>query len=140
MRAVLDTNVWLRGILSASSASGQVIAALVDGRFALVTSEPLLEEVADVLARPELRRKYKKLTPENVARVLDLQRLQGDVVAIPGTLRLCRDPKDDKFIETALHGRAEVIVSYDDDLLTTPIPGIQIVRADLFLRLLNTPP
>jgi uncharacterized protein len=139
MRVVLDTNVWLRGILSASSASGQVIAALVDDRFALVTSEPLLEAVADVLARPELRRKYKKLTPENVGRVMDLQRLQGDLVAIPGTLRLCRDPKDDMFIETALHGSAEVIVSYDDDLLSTPIPGIQVVRAELFLTMLSTP-
>ncbi len=48
---------------------------------------------------------------------------------------MCRDPDDDKFLELALSGDADVIVSGDDDLLVLhPFRGIPILSCDAFLE------
>ena len=50
----------------------------------------------------------------------------------------CRDPKDDKFLEVAISGQADVIVSGDEDLLTmNPFPGIPIITPRAFLHMLD---
>jgi len=47
----------------------------------------------------------------------------------------CRDPKDDKFLELALNGRADVIVTGDADLVAlNPWRGIEIVTALDYLQ------
>jgi putative PIN family toxin of toxin-antitoxin system len=105
-------------------------------RFTLVTSEPLLEELADVLARPITVRKCR-ITPEQADHFLTSMRLLAEMVPTTGTQHFCRDPDDDMFIETAIAGHADVIISQDDDLLAMRIPGIQVLTAGEFLRLLN---
>jgi hypothetical protein len=53
-------------------------------------------------------------------------------------LSICRDPKDDKFLELAVAGKADVIVSGDDDLLVLdPFREIRIVPARAFLQMLD---
>lgn len=42
--------------------------------------------------------------------------MRAALVFPPGNLRLCRDPDDDIVIETAVIGRADVVVTRDDDL------------------------
>ena len=50
----------------------------------------------------------------------------------------CRDPKDDKFLEVAISGQADVIVSGDEDLLTmNPFSGIPIITPRAFLHMLD---
>jgi putative PIN family toxin of toxin-antitoxin system len=49
-------------------------------------------------------------------------------VDIPFPIRACRDPRDDKFLEVAVHGRADLIVTGDTDLLALhPFRGISIL-------------
>jgi predicted nucleic acid-binding protein len=53
---------------------------------------------------------------------------------------LVRDPKDDKFLQVAVAGKADVIVSGDEDLLVLhPFSGIPILRPAAFLRMLDAP-
>ena len=66
MRAVVDTSVWVSAILNPSGPPARILEALEDGRFSLVVSEPLLTELAEVISRPRLVRRYK-LTPEKTA-------------------------------------------------------------------------
>jgi putative PIN family toxin of toxin-antitoxin system len=140
VRAVLDTNVSLRGFFRATSAPGRVIAALVDNRLTLVSSEPLLAELQDVLSRPKVRSKYGA-TQEDADEFIALLRDQADMVSITGASQGCRDPKDDAFIETALAGRADVIVSEDRDLLdmtaSGQLVGVRVLTALQFLRELD---
>jgi predicted nucleic acid-binding protein len=50
----------------------------------------------------------------------------------------CHDPKDDKFLEVAVAGRADVIVSGNEDLLTLhPFDTIPIVSPATFLQMLD---
>ena len=115
MRAVVDTNVWISALLNPAGAPAAVRIALRQGRFSLVSSDPLLAEVATVLARPRFARRYG-ITPADVAALVALLRERAEVVPVSGSLHLCRDPDDDTVIETALNGHADALVTRDDDL------------------------
>jgi predicted nucleic acid-binding protein len=52
----------------------------------------------------------------------------------------CRDPEDDKLIETALVGKADALVTQDNDHLTMMVPGLVIVTAFDFVGLLESLP
>ena len=59
----------------------------------------------------------------------------AELVPITERVRVCRDPKDDKFLELAVNGRADVIVSGDADLLAlSAFQGIPILTPALFAR------
>ncbi len=55
-------------------------------------------------------------------------------VEITTYIRACRDPKDDKILELAVSGKASVVLSGDNDLLSMgSFRGIPILRAAQFL-------
>ena len=57
-----------------------------------------------------------------------------EIVEVVQVVRACRDPKDDKFLEVAVNGRADVIVSDDGDLLAlNPFRGIAILAPSAYL-------
>lgn len=59
----------------------------------------------------------------------------AELVSITERIGACRDPKDDKFLELAVNGHADLIVSGDTDLLTlNPFRGIQIVTPATFVQ------
>jgi uncharacterized protein len=57
MRALIDTNRWISALLNPAGAPARTLAALQAERFALVTSEPVLDDVERVLARPRITRR-----------------------------------------------------------------------------------
>lgn len=116
LRAVIDTNVWISGLLTRSGPPARVREAFQAGRFTLVTSAPLLDELAAVLHRPRLRDHYG-VTPRDAAEYVALLRQRAVLVPVDGNLRLCRDPDDDLLVETAIAGRAQALVTGDGDLL-----------------------
>ncbi|MEI6310336.1 MAG: putative toxin-antitoxin system toxin component, PIN family [bacterium] len=87
-----------------------------DGRLTIIYSTPILVEVIDVLGRSPFRAKYH-IQPEDITDLVNLIRLRGELVTPQRQVSACRDPKDNKFLEAALAGGAEAIVSGDDDLL-----------------------
>jgi uncharacterized protein len=115
VRAVVDTNVWVSALLNPAGPPAAVRTALQRDQFTLVTSEPLLAELAAVLARPRFAQRYG-VTPDDIATLIALLRERAEVVPVTGDVRLCRDPDDDVVIETAFNGRADALVSRDDDL------------------------
>ena len=116
MRVVFDTNVIVSGLMLLGSPPRRAFDAARQ-RGHLLVSEATLEELDDVLRRPKL-----------VGYVSEDQRLEflaayirdAEDVVVAIRLRECRDPKDDKFLELAIEGRATHIVSGDQDRLTCP--------------------
>ena len=93
----------------------------------------MLVEMIDVIGRPHFRNKYH-IEPEDITALINLIRLRGELVVPSQTIVACRDPKDDKFLEAALAGNADCIVSGDADLLIlTPFENIPILRPAEFL-------
>ena len=114
-RVVVDTNVWVSAALNPSGHPAQVLTALATRRFTLLVSQPMLAELREVLLRPRLTRKYH-LTEAAVDEFVALLRERAQEVSVDGSVKICRDPDDDVIIETALRGRAEVLVTRDDDM------------------------
>ena len=112
-RIVVDTNVLVSRLILPESVPAQALRrAELEAR--LLVSEATMYELADILSSPKLDR-YVSLED----RKSFVQRLGqiAEFVPIIQLARECRDPKDDKFLEVALNGRADVIITGDADLL-----------------------
>jgi uncharacterized protein len=113
--AVIDTNVWTSAVINPAGRPARVFEAYKAGWFELVTSDPLTEELADVLSRPKVARKHGR-HPGRAKELAETIQEGAVVVEVSGEVALCRDPDDDAVIETALKGGAHVLVTRDDDL------------------------
>lgn len=137
IRAVIDSSIVVRAVLKPLGTVGPVLDALEEKRYKFLYSEATLEEVVEVLARPRLRRRFP-LRGRDPQTVVDLLVLRGEAVEPRRRWRVCRDPKDDKFLDVAVAGHADALVSGDEDLLVLhPFEGIPIVQPAGFLAMLG---
>lgn len=136
MRVVVDTGILVSALIRPKGTIGDVLLALRNGRFTAIYSTPMMLEVAEVLSRPNIQKKYH-IHPGDIEALINLVRLRGELVIPKKTVTACRDPKDNKFLEAALAGEADVIVTGDDDLLVLhPFEGVDILQpAELLDRL-----
>ena len=112
---VIDTNVWVSAFLNRTGFPARIKDAWVNGKFEIAVSTPLLHEISEVLHRPRLKNKYG-LTEDEITQFVELILRRAVLVTITGTLKLCRDERDDIFLETAIVAGAECLISRDDDL------------------------
>lgn len=111
-RIVVDTNIWIR-ILLAGPVTLPVLDAWSEGLFKVVLSQPLLDELDEVWQRPRLK---KRIPEQRASQLLRQLRFRGEMVTLSTIPPRCRDPKDHPVLATAIDGRADAIVSGDDDL------------------------
>lgn len=129
---VFDVNVLISAALSARSVPGLALKqAQAIGQ--VFVSSTIWAELEEVLARPRLE---KYLSPDDRRRFL-LALSQAVSFAEPTiSLQVCRDPKDDRYLELAVSLQSACIVSGDRDLLVlNPFQGIQIMKPRDFLNL-----
>ena len=113
IKAVIDTNVLVSGLLG-SSLSRAIVQAWLDGRFTLVLSSQLVDELQDVLSRPKLAR----YIDSQMQRILLSSFITHAEFIIPAEdINLCRDPKDNIFLSAAASGHVNYLVTRDNDFL-----------------------
>ncbi len=123
MRAVLDTNVLISAVIFPNSIPRQAVRKSLHHGIVLF-SDPTMNELKTVLFRSKIDRYVSR--EERAIFLAQLERV-AEMVPTIQIVRECRDAKDDKFLEVALNGRADVIVTGDADLLTmNPWRGIAI--------------
>src|SRR5262249_7819656 len=129
-RIVVDTNVLVSRLLVADSTPAQAVRVARRNGLLLV-SDATMYELAEVLNREKLDR---YVTLKDRRRFLrELARI-AEFVPIIQVIRECRDPEDDKFLEVAVNGRADTIITGDEDLLALhPWRGISIVTPAVYL-------
>ncbi len=133
-RYVFDTNVIVSALLFAQSTSGRSLKiALNQG--ALLLSEAVVEELEEVLRRDRFDRYVKRETREEFLQSL-IQ--SATFIEIIMHIEICRDPKDDQYLELAVNGKADCIISGDADLIVlSPFRGIDILPPHEFLMTLD---
>jgi putative PIN family toxin of toxin-antitoxin system len=130
MRVVVDTNVFISAALKERSLPSDAVR-LVAERHALLKSIATEQELFFTIARPRLA----PLIPPRFRDWLREIMAAAESVQIAEQIAACRDPKDDKFLELAVNGRADLIVSGDSDLIDLrTFRGVSIVTAADFLR------
>lgn len=123
-RIVVDTNALISRLLLPQSVPGKAVRKATDS-CQLLVSEATLAELADVLARRKFASYVSVQDRQQFIR--SLGRI-AEMVPVIHTIRACRDPKDDKFLELAVNGGASLIVTGDQDLLAlNPFRKIAIV-------------
>jgi putative PIN family toxin of toxin-antitoxin system len=129
-RVVLDTNVLISGLLSTTSTPARAVErAISDGQ--LLASTATLRELMTKLLSP----KFDRYVPRERRDAL-LLRLAPliEIVEVVQRVQASRDPDDDKFLEVAINGRADVVVSGDGDLLDlNPFRGIAILAPAAYM-------
>ena len=140
MKAVLDTNVVVSGIIKEEGPAGQILRLLIqDRKFISITSLDILAEIREVLPRPKIR-KYHGWTNEQLDAFVTFLYAQSVVTEGKLAVKIARDPQDDKFLACATEGTADYLVSGDEDLLQIKVyEGTQIVSPADFLDILQSP-
>ncbi|MBI3988170.1 MAG: putative toxin-antitoxin system toxin component, PIN family [candidate division NC10 bacterium] len=140
---LVDTNVWVSALLNPSGPPAQLKNAWVDGLFDVIVCLPVLEEIADVLQRPRIQRKYK-IHKHEIVQYLRLITGRAILVPVTGTVTGCRDPDDNLLLEAAITGGAKYLVTRDDDLkrdldliLQMRQHGVRVVSVSQFLKTLR---
>jgi putative PIN family toxin of toxin-antitoxin system len=134
MRLVVDTNVFV-SILIRPGQTLSAFAEYLDRACVILYSTDTLTELVDILRR----RKFAAYTSaEEVAAFVEWVINTGELVATEGIAVACRDPKDEKFVAVALAGRADYLISGDQDLLVLGRVGsTPIVSPAALLALVN---
>lgn len=137
MRAVVDTNILIRALIKPRGTVGPVLTHLAEGKYVIVYSEPLLDELIAKLVLPRIRIKYA-IDDQTVETTVALLALRGELVHPTRRVQVCRDPQDDMLIEAALAGNAEYLVTGDEDLLVLKkYETVRIVTPRVFLAALQ---
>ena len=129
-RLVIDANVIVSSVLSVQGKARQALNLAVANGIVLMSNDTFAE-LSEVL----LRSKFDQYS-NRAKREAFLDQLLGlvEFVEIIEQIDECRDPKDNKYLELAVSGEADLIVTGDDDLLVLhPFRQISIVRIQAFL-------
>jgi putative PIN family toxin of toxin-antitoxin system len=129
-RLVLDTNVVVSGMLFPGAAPER--ALMKAQSHPILASEATLLELVEVMSRT----RFDRYVEAEVRRQLVAAYMNAcETVEIASSIRACRDRRDDKFLEVAVDGRAELIVTGDLDLLALhPFRGIAILTPSDYLE------
>lgn len=114
MRAALDPNIIVSGLLFPKGSPARVLNAWQEGRFSLIASPALLDELARALGYPKLR---TRIPPESATRVLDLLARSTTIVDDPADPPPRSPDRGDDYLLALAERHRAVLVSEDQDLL-----------------------
>ncbi len=134
IRIVVDVNIIISALLFPQSKPDLALQKAQDSGDILMSSA-IWTELEKVIVRPKFNR-YIEL--ENRQKFLrEFYNTIIPVIEINETITLCRDSKDNKYLELAISGQAQYIITGDSDLLIlNPFRGIKILNSDEFLSLI----
>ena len=138
MKVVIDANVVVSALISQRDAPKLIIDRWREEAFELVVSESILSEIERVLHYPKIAALHR-LNESELQEFLTLLRDESHLVAPRDKLNVSPDETDNRYLECALTGEAEYIVTGDKQHLL-PIAeysGIRIVSPATFLTLLQ---
>ncbi len=137
LKLVLDTNTIVSAFFWEGN-EAELFRKIEQDKVRLYITSDILKEIEEVIKRPKFNEVMKKagLTSDQIMqKIVSLSHL---VIAPKINVRVCRDEKDNKFLECAESAKADYIISGDKDLLTLKeYNGIPIVRTWRILQLLK---
>ena len=132
MRVVFDSNIYISALTLPGGAADLALGAALDGRFTVLLSQPLLGEVLGVLGR-----KFSRDRDELARLALFLSEL-AEHVSPRTSVRVLTDEPDNRVLECAVAGNAQMIVTGDRAMLRLGVfEGIQIISLRRFLDRLS---
>jgi len=136
VRVIVDTNVFVSGLINPNGAPGAIVDAVLDGRVTPVFSAETLAELGDVLTRPRLQRFFERTAIEPQA-LLDRLAVVAEVLVPNGANEPIRDPKDSPLIAlAAADPPPDCLVTGDADFERGRYGNVPVISASTLARLL----
>ena len=138
MRVVLDANIYISALISNKGNPAKIINKWLAGQFDVLISQPIVDEILRVTNYKRIQKKYAKVR-DNRLEFVELIIEQGIWEESSETLTVVSaDESDNRYVECAVAGNAQYIVSGDEHLLGVgEYQGIIIVTPATFLTLLD---
>jgi putative PIN family toxin of toxin-antitoxin system len=135
-RVVLDTNIYISGVILRRGSSYAILEAWRGGQFQLLTSSAQRAELDETLHRPKFTTRYELIPPDIAALLAEID-LRAELIASSSLNFTVRDPDDTPILASAVAGNAEFLVTGDNDLLVLAedprISPLRIVTPSDFL-------
>ncbi len=140
LRVVVDTNVLVSGVIVPHGNPYKIILLLLENRISFIFSNALHKELADVLSRSKFAN-YITSKEQKMIRTRLLEQETTNVNLSPNLTLRVRDTKDEIILCAAIEGKADYIITGDEDLLVlngSPELGkLKIVTAKVFLSIIG---
>jgi putative PIN family toxin of toxin-antitoxin system len=137
MKIVLDTNVLVSAVLNPLGKPALILKKVREGSLQLLISEEMVTEIKEVFLYPHIQKRLHCLqTPEQIEDFLGELLMFAEVTTGKYKVEVVSaDADDNKFLECALEGQADLIVSGDQHLKDLKIfQGIEIISPDELLK------
>jgi putative PIN family toxin of toxin-antitoxin system len=133
LRAVADSNVWVAAAINPKGVCGQVLIALLEGKWESIASPLLIEELIEVLRREKFRR---WITLHEVEAFVAGLAAACELLPDPATdaAPVTADPDDEYLVALALASEVDFLVSGDADLTELDNPRLRILTPSQFLE------
>ncbi|MBK6834716.1 MAG: putative toxin-antitoxin system toxin component, PIN family [Bacteroidetes bacterium] len=112
-KIVIDTNVFISFLISDSFS--KLDKYLQNNKVRLLFSEELLSEFIEVTSRPKLKKYFSE---KDISKLLDSIHNYADFIEVESIVTICRDEKDNFLLSLCADGKADYLITGDDDLLT----------------------
>lgn len=118
MKIVLDTNIFISGIINSKSNAGRVMQEWRNNSFEIISSFELLEEIKKVLKYPKIA-KITKWDNNKIEEFIEYLHFFTTIVDISKTnYSFEQDPNDNHIIETYIAGKCDYLITGDKALLS----------------------
>jgi putative PIN family toxin of toxin-antitoxin system len=111
VRVVLDTNIFISALAIPGSLAEKAIIKIIEGGDILLISKDIINEVLSVLSSKFSRDK------EGLSHVAVILSELGELVKPARKVSIFKDDPDNRILECALHGKADVLVTGDKEML-----------------------
>jgi len=133
MKVVIDTNIWISYLLG--GLLQRIDEKILSKEIKAVVSDESLKELSEVLSRPRFKNIF---TAERIKELFSLLDSYAIVVSPSQKVSACRDEKDNFLLEVALEGKADYLITGDEDLLVlNEFHNTKIVRPKDFEEMLK---
>ena len=139
LRVVIDTNLLVSALLTHQGNPAKILDLFQKEQIEIVISRQILEEMKRVLGYPKIQRRHE-WTSQEISRFLE--ELEQLCIVVDPPRRevpiLQNDPSDDKYLDCAVVGEVDYVITGDKDLLELgEYKGVRIVRPTQFLELME---
>jgi uncharacterized protein len=112
VKVIFDTNIWVSFLISKSLA--KLDKFIIEGKVKLIFSDESLAEFVEVISRKKLKKYFSQ---PDVVELFEFMHKYGAVVNVQSEINECRDPNDNFLLALAKDGKANYLVTGDNDLL-----------------------
>lgn len=144
VKAVVDTNIWISGVIATSKTAANLIDEWKRGKFRVIISEQQIIEIYEVLTRQKFLFKYR-VTEKEASDLVTSIKDKAERLTLRSGIELCRDPDDNIILETAISGKAKYLITGDKDITDDKRilsflsqHGVSVISMSKFLNLISS--